>query len=277
MSICFSILKTQFSLIFSEAFGGGILKNVFNGSFHTYKYAHNKNNVFNNQSSIESHELRSVENGKIVVICQGKTITATKGDLLYIPFGREAEIKIYANTQCRGTVMRTVYMPKVDVLGYPPQAIKMSNELKRFFNDIPIFNPCKDSINAAIIWKVYRFLDQFEKEVTKYTDKHSLKIQKALQFMKENDDYTIKEVAEHCGMSESRFRATFSKILGTSPIQMKHRIQSVKADALLKTTDLSVDEIANRVGYFSSNQLRNVMKKRYGALPKELRNAIPPA
>lgn len=248
------------------------MKNVFSGSLHTYKYCHNKNNEFDNSASIDAHNLRTVENGRIVVTCQGKTITAVKGDLLYIPFGRKAEIKIYAEPKCLGTVMRFAYMPNVDALGYPPQAIKMSDELKNLFDDIPILNPYEDNINTTIVWKVYKFLDQFEKEVTKYTDKHSIKIQKALQFMKENDNYTIKELAEYCEMSERRFRAAFNKILGVSPIQMKHRIQAVKADTLLKTTDLSVAEIANKVGYFSSNQLRNVMKKRYKALPKELRN-----
>ena len=251
------------------------MKNIFSDSFYSYKYCHNKNNEFDNSHLIHAHHLRSVEKGRITVTCKGEKFTATKGDLIYIPLGHPAELKVYAEPQCLGTVISFFYMPGVDALGYPPQAIKMSDELKELFNNIPILNSyvANANINCNAIWKVYKFLDQFEKEVIKHTDKHSLKIQKALQFMKENDNYTIKDVAEHCGMSESRFRAAFNKILGVSPIQMKHRIQSVKADTLLKTTDLSVDEIANRVGYFSSNQLRNVMKKRYGALPKELRKA----
>ncbi len=247
------------------------MKNIFSDTIHTYKYCHNKSSKFNNEESIDSHTLRSIEEGRIVVTCQGKTITATKGDLLYIPFGRKAEIEIYAEPICYGTVIRMVYMPDVDVLGYPPQAIKMSDELKNFFNDIPILNPYEENVNSNILWKVYRFLDLFQKEITKYTDKQSLKLQNALQYMKNNDNYSIKDLADYCEISERRLRATFNKILDTTPIQMKHRIQAVKADVLLKTTDLSVEEIANKVGYFSTNQLRNVMKKRYRTLPKELR------
>ncbi len=248
------------------------MENIFNDSFYIYRYWHNKNADFNNLESIDWHSFRSVDEGKVVVNCQGRTITATKGDLIYIPFGRKAEIEIYAEPICYGTVIRMVYMPDVDVLGYPPQAIKMSDELKNFFNDIPILNPYEGNVNSNILWKVYRFLDLFQKEITKYTDKQSLKLQNALQYMKNNDNYSIKDLADYCEISERRLRATFNKILGVSPIQMKHRIQAVKADALLKTTDLSVEEIANEVGYFSTNQLRNVMKKRYSALPKQLRN-----
>ena len=36
----------------------------------------------------------------------------------------------------------------------------------------------------------------------------------------------------------------------------------------------SIEEIANRVGYFSTNQLRNVIKKRYAALPKDIRKYL---
>jgi len=247
------------------------LKNIFNDSFHTYKYCHNKNTQFNNLKSIDAHIFRSIEEGKIVVEYQEKTITAQKGDLLYMPFGKYANIKIFAEPYCLGTIMRLVYMPEVDILGYPPQVIKMNDEFKKTFDDIPMLNPFEENVTSNIIWKTYRFLELFQKDVVKYTDEQSLKIQKALSYMKKNDNYTIKELAEYCKMSEKRFESAFNKILGTSPLQVKQRIQAVKADTLLKTTDLSVEEIANVVGFYSTNQLRNVMKKRYDLLPKDIR------
>ena len=248
------------------------MNNVFEDSYHIYKYWHNKNNKFNNLESIEKHAFRSVEDGKIVVTCQGKTFTAQKGDLLYIPLGRYADIDIFAEPHCHGTVLRVLYLPIVDILGYQPQVIKMDDELTTLFNDIPIINLYVENISAHIIYKIYKFLDAFQKKAIPYPDKHSKKIENALDFMKETDNYTIGEVAEYCGISERRLSAAFNKILGTSPVQIKQRIQTAKAKVLLKTTDLSVEEIANKVGYFSTNQLRNVIKKRYSALPKQLRN-----
>lgn len=251
------------------------MKNIFNNSFHKYKYCHNKDIQFNintiNSHEL-SHELRSVEKGRIVVNCQGKTIIANEGDLFYIPFGRYADIKVFAEPICLGTVMRSAYMPEVDVLGYPPQIIKMSDEFKKLFDDIPILDRYEENVDSSVIWKVYKFLDVFQKEVVKYTDKHSLKIKKALAFMKENNNYTISELAEYCEMNERRFRAAFGKILCTTPIEIKQRIQAVKAETLLRTTELSIEDVAKEVG-FSPNQLRNVMKKRYSALPKDIRKA----
>ncbi len=247
------------------------MKNIFIDSYHIYKYWHNKSNEFDNLESIEKHVLRSVEEGRIVVTCQGKTFTAQKGDLLYIPLGRYADIKIFAEPNCHGTVLRLQYLPEVGMLGYPPQAIKMNDELKKLFDDIPIINPYEENISSNVLYKVYKFLDAFQKKAIPYTNKHSLKIQKILAYMEEHNNYTIKELAEYCDISERRLRAAFNKVLGMSPIEIKHSIQAVKADTLLKTTDLSVEEIANKVGYFSTNQLRNVMKKRYSLLPKDVR------
>lgn len=267
LTILYSVLKTQFSAVL----GGGVLHNIFNDSFHAYKYWHNQSVEFNNENTISQHIFRSVEEGKIIVNSQGKTVIAKKGDLLYIPLGQFAEAKILAEPKCHGTVLRLHYLPKVDLLGYPLQAIKMSDELKDAFNEIPILTRFERNITVNVIWKTYKFLDIFQNTVTPYTDKYNIRLQKALEFMKENDDYSIKELAKYCEISERQLRDTFYKVLNVSPIEMKHRIQAVKADTLLKTTDLSVEEIANKVGYYSTNQLRNVMKKRYFALPKEIR------
>lgn len=247
------------------------MNNVFKDSYHIYKYWHNKNNEFNNLESIEKHALRSVEEGRIVVTCQGKTFTAQKGDLIYIPLGRYADINIFAEPHCHGTVLRVLHLPIVDILGYQPQVIKMDDELASLFNDIPLINLYVENISAHIIYKIYKFLDVFQEKATPYTGKHSSKIITALDFMQKNDVYTIGEVAKHCGMSERRLRSAFNKILGASPVQIKQRIQTAKAKLLLKTTDLSVEEIANKVGFFSTSRFRNVIKKRYNALPKELR------
>ena len=247
------------------------MNNVFKDSYHIYKYWHNKNNDFNNLESIEKHAFRSVENGRIVVSCQGKTFIAQKGDLLYIPLGRYADIKIFAEPNCHGTVLRVLHLPVVDILGYLPQVIKMDDELTTLFNDIPIINLYVENINSHIIYKIYKFLDAFQKKATPYTGKYSSRIENALDFMKENDIYSINDVAEYCDMSERRLRVAFNKILGNSPVQIKQRIQTAKANLLLKTTELSVEEIANKIGFFSTNQFRTVMKKRYKTLPKEIR------
>ena len=255
------IIKAQFSddLFCSEQKVS--YEKCFLDSLHTYKYWHKKNIDFNNLESIYKHSFRSVEEGKIVVKCQGKTFTAKKGDLIYIPLGRYADINIFAEPNCHGTVLRILYLPIVDILGYTPQVIKMDDNLMNLFNDIPFTNPYTENVNCRFVSKVYKFLEAFQQKAIPYTDKRCLEIQKALEFMNNNNDYSISELAEYCGMNERRFRAVFNKIIGTSPIKIKQLIQIMKAETLLKNTDYSVEEVARMVGFYSPNQLRNVIKK----------------
>ena len=62
------------------------MANVFNRAFHIYKYWHN--------TTVEAEQLqqlysfRSVEMGRLVAVCNGKTITINKGELLFVPMAK---------------------------------------------------------------------------------------------------------------------------------------------------------------------------------------------
>ena len=72
-------------------------------------------------------------------------------------------------------------------------------------------------------------------------------------------------------MSESAFYATFKKTTGLTPIEKKHAIQAQKAEILLKTTNLSIEDICDKIGFNSVKHFRNVMLKRYNQTPFQIR------
>ena len=67
-----------------------------------------------------------------------------------------------------------------------------------------------------------------------------------------------------CGF-KSRFYDAFLKITGRTPIEIKHQIQAYKAEFLLKNTDLTVEDITHRVGYYSVANFRKMFLSRYQA------------
>ena len=89
-------------------------------------------------------------------------------------------------------------------------------------------------------------------------------LQKVLEYMKENDSYTIPELVKISGMSKSRFYEAFLTIVGVPPIKMKHRLQAYKGELLLKSTDLSIEEITKKLGFLSEAHFRKVFHSRYG-------------
>lgn len=237
-------------------------------SVHVYKYWHNENKTFDTKDTNKYHNLRSVEAGRLIAVCQNKVIEVNKGEMLYIPPERYADIKVFAEPYCNGTVLKLRYFPNEDDLSFPPQSVKINDEIIALLKDIPNYG---QSITCNHFYKTYKALDLIQANMTRYTDKNILKLQKALEFMRKNDNYTIQEAAAYCDMSHRRFNAVFKEVLNLTPIQMKQKLQATKAELLLKKTDLSIDEIAKQIGYSSTNQLRSILKKRCSSLPKKIR------
>lgn len=240
-------------------------------SLQIYKYFHSKNIEFSNEFDHKFYVFRSVTAGRIVAVCQGKVLEVNKDEMLYIPPERHADIKIFAEPHCYGTVIRLRYFPAEDELSFPPQAFKIKKDVAELINNQP--NIEFSNITNRTIWQTYKIITMLQSDMVRYdyNDKQVFKLRKALEFMRQTNNYTIDQVAAYCGMSTRRFNAVFKEVLNITPVQMKQKLQAIKAEKLLKSTDISIEEVAKRIGYSSSNQLRNILKNRYAKLPKTLR------
>ena len=97
---------------------------------------------------------------------------------------------------------------------------------------------------------------------------------KAVDYMTTSSDYTIKEVADYCGISESGIYALFKRVYGKTPIEVKHGIVTKKATELLRHTDLSVEEISNRLSFGSSAYFIWIIREQTGKTPREIRQGF---
>lgn len=244
------------------------MSSVFDRAFHIYKYWHNKGIEFEHLAP--THTFRSVEEGKIIAVCNGKTITVNKGEALYIPPEIKADIKCFAEPYTHGMVMMLRYFPDADELDYPPQSVKLVPEAIELLNGMPNHN-LTNNVTCRTISTVYKIIDLVQNGMKKHEDKRVQKIEKTLDFMRTNSKYSIPQLAAYCGMSERHFYALFKEFTGLTPIQMKHKIQATKAEILLRTTELSIEEIVKQVGLESDSHFRKIFKERYSRLPKSIR------
>ena len=74
-------------------------------------------------------------------------------------------------------------------------------------------------------------------------------------------------------LSASRFRHLFKQETGTTPGQYLRELRFRKAELMLRTTFLSMKEIAERVGTISLSHFMKDFKKRHGMTPREYRIA----
>jgi transcriptional regulator GlxA family with amidase domain len=83
---------------------------------------------------------------------------------------------------------------------------------------------------------------------------------------------SIPDAAQCLGVSERTLQRIVQRTMGTSPIRFVQDLRIERAIHLLRTTDLSLETIARRVGYEQPNTLRSLLRQRTGKTTAALRS-----
>jgi AraC-like DNA-binding protein len=87
--------------------------------------------------------------------------------------------------------------------------------------------------------------------------------------------WTVGSLAREAGLSRSAFAATFRAVVGDTPLGYLTSWRMYRAKTLLRDTDLSLRQIAVRVGYRSNAALNRVFTRREGVTPGSWRRSTP--
>lgn len=100
--------------------------------------------------------------------------------------------------------------------------------------------------------------------------------EKAIAYMREHymEPLNLDFIAEKCGLSNSYFSRKFKEQTGENYIDVLTDIRIREAQRLLGTTDLSIGEIVEKVGYCDDKHFRRVFQKIIGLRPAEYRKKI---
>ncbi len=83
---------------------------------------------------------------------------------------------------------------------------------------------------------------------------------------------SIKDLTRVACMSQTTLMRTFKQLMGRSPIEHLIQLRISKARQLMRHTDLSMTEIAQRTGFCDSNYLARQFRKTVGISPRKFRN-----
>ena len=86
--------------------------------------------------------------------------------------------------------------------------------------------------------------------------------------------WDARTLGELVNLSASRFRHLFKQETGTTPGQYLRELRFRKAEVMLRTTFLSLKEIADEVGLASLSHFMRDFKKRYGMTPRQYRKTL---
>ncbi len=102
---------------------------------------------------------------------------------------------------------------------------------------------------------------------------HDVQINRALSAIhgRMSSALTLADIAREAGMSRSGLALKFKSILAETPMDYLTRWRMLKAQEYLKTTDNSLPEIAERVGYKSESAFGHAFKRQFDLSPGSFR------
>ena len=98
-------------------------------------------------------------------------------------------------------------------------------------------------------------------------------IEKIVSYIQANymKNLTADDLAHHFGLSRTHMTRCFKEYTGFAPHEYITRLRIYNARYLLKTTDLSIDEISHQTGFSDSVYFIQVFKKSEGITPSKFR------
>lgn len=206
-----------------------------------------------------------VQAGRFCFFTAEGAIVAEAGQLIYFP----PEVRPAFKTETKRAEVCELafrYTPNVFKGQYSLQILWVDETLLQTLKDLPY----EQRFGCAFVWKAYRFLaEAFTRMQPSYTV-YSQTTQQALNYIRKcNGCCSVLEIAQACNISKSALNQIFKKETGQTPFEYKQNLRLEWAKQLLQTTELSVQEVALRIGFQSTEYFRKVFKKHFSVFPRK--------
>jgi AraC-like DNA-binding protein len=90
-----------------------------------------------------------------------------------------------------------------------------------------------------------------------------------------HEDLDVGALAAKAGLSRPQFHRNFKSLTGMAPVEYRKRLRLREAERLLRTCDLGVGEIGERVGWPNPFHFSRIFKATFRCSPLKYRNGAP--
>ncbi len=233
------------------------------------------------------YHLHFVLNGKGTLIVNGKTHHIKKGNIFLIP--KDVTINYYADMEdpweymwvtidgeksatyleyAGLTVDNPVIVSSIPISTYLPtigkildsNVLTIANEVRRIGYLYELLSSLIEAQNAN------------KSKERRYDYSSEIYVEHALQYISSNyANVKVNDIANYIGINRSYLTCIFKKELQVSPQEYLINYRFQKAAELVKSTNLSIQDISNQVGYENPFTFSKMFKSIHGVSPKKYR------
>ena len=243
-------------------------KTLFSSSFYFTEYHFTKYRSTNNTHGISTHFIGYMRKGHARFVSEEGETEVNEGELFYIPLGCRYRSYWYGEPDICFDSYSFTHYPEEGEEGFCLQAVPMTEgareALEALASDKRV--SCR---SVARLYLLFGEMLPFLRPQAQSAKERTLR--KALTYIEAHPRLLVKDVARHAGISESGLYALFKECLGKTPIAYKNEKLARRAVLLLTTTDKSVEEIRQGLGFESAAHFRKIIQSATGKTPSAIR------
>lgn len=222
-------------------------------------------------------------NGSGYVHYKNKSYTVRRGDVVFL------EPKVPHSYGSVGTDLWTILWVHFDGGGIPEYVQLLKKYKTDYVFNVPNYNGIAEELNSILLLleSGYSPIDihkaccllqlvllnilEMRSDTVSTSNQY---IKKAIGFMKDNIDNNIdlNALARHLGISTYHTIRIFKSALTATPMQYYHTMRINRAARLLRSTDMTVTEVSQKLNYSSPFLFSQQFKKKIGISPSLYKN-----
>ena len=129
------------------------------------------------------------------------------------------------------------------------------------------YRECVGGMAYSLLFEIARFNGR---DVAQSSGKNnSLQLENAIEYVERNypNNFKIADLANECHMSETHFRRVFQEKMNMTPVEYVNFVRIKKACELIDKTDISMEDVAEKVGFITPSTFNRNFRRIIGTSP----------
>ncbi len=129
------------------------------------------------------------------------------------------------------------------------------------------YRECVGGLAYTLLYEIARFNGRGNAQSC--GKNNSLQLENAIEYVERNypNNFKIADLANECHMSETHFRRVFQEKMNMTPVEYVNFVRVKKACELIDKTDISMEDVAEKVGFITPSTFNRNFRRIIGTSP----------